>query len=242
MIQTRRHAMSGLPRDCGLRVPTRRIRPSFRLAGFAVLAGAWVLGLSWFASESYSAPRKKKSSADAELVKDLTARLGDSRSVIRREAVVRLAQLGPAAHEALGGLKRCLEDTDPYVRAHAARATFRVGLSPQPAVRVLIELLQPDDPQLCCLVSLILGEIGPAAHPALATLQTCMAKRPDTSVRLHAAGSLPAHRRLPRSGDARIAGGHGRRQIRYQVFCRQCLGERGHRRSSGALRIALGAD
>lgn len=185
MGQTPRHAFSRLTRDCGLPAHLWHLLSARLLVCMTATVCACLLGLSWFAGESFSAPRKK-TSVDAELVKDLTSHLTDSRSAIRREAIVRLAQLGPDASDALAGLKNCLEDTDPFVRAHAARAVYRISLATETAVPVLIELLQPDYPQLCCLVSLVLGEIGPGAHLAVPTLQTCL-KASDSSVRLHAA-------------------------------------------------------
>jgi hypothetical protein len=103
--------------------------------------------------------------------------------------MVRLARLGPSAGEAIPGLTNHLQDEDPFVRAHAARAAFRVGVSAQVVVPVLADLLQPEEPQLCCLASLILGEIGSNARAALPVLRGCMKSR-DASIRLHAAEAM----------------------------------------------------
>lgn len=124
-----------------------------------------------------------------EQVNELIASLEDTRSVIRREAVVRIAQLGPSANAAIPAVTSRLHDEDPYVRAHAARAAYRIGASPFLAAPVLCDLLKPEEPQLCCLASLVLGEIGKGARQALPTLNTCM-KASDASVRLHAAEAI----------------------------------------------------
>ncbi len=185
MDQTRRYTNPGLPRDGGLPAPSPWYRSSRWLVCVVTLAGACVLGLSWLSNESESAPRSN-APVDVELVTELTASLSDARSVIRREAIVRLAQMGPCASDALGDLRRCLEDSDQFVRAHAARAVYRISLLPDPVVPGLIELLQPDDPPLCCLATLVLGEIGPGAHSAMPSLQACL-KDLNASVRLNAA-------------------------------------------------------
>ncbi|MBI3866096.1 MAG: HEAT repeat domain-containing protein [Planctomycetia bacterium] len=183
MDHSSRHTTPGLPRTEGL---IARSRPSpRRLICVGTIGALCLASLAWFSGASYSAP-KSRAPVDLELVKELTSRLDDHRSVIRREAIVRLAQIGPGAADSLDQLTVRLGDEDPYVRAHAARAVYRISHLPDQAVRTLTELLQPDCPPVCCLVSLILGEIGPAAHLAVPALQTCM-KATDTSVRLHAA-------------------------------------------------------
>jgi HEAT repeat protein len=185
MDQTRRHTNPGYPGGRGRIAPSPWFRSSRCFVCIVTLIGAGILDLSWLSNESESAPQRK-SSVDVELVTELTASLSDARSVIRREAIVRLAQMGPGASDALGDLRRCLEDSDQFVRAHAARAVYRISLLPDPVVPGLIELLQPDDPQLCCLAALVLGEIGPGAHRAIPSLQACL-KDLNTTVRMHAA-------------------------------------------------------
>ena len=161
-----------------------RSKNGLRLPATA-LAAAWMLGFGWWAGSVRSDPFETPSLAD-EHVSELIASLDDPRSAIRREAVVRLAQLGPSASAAIPGVTNRLQDNDPFVRAHAARAACRIGMAPHQAVAVLSDLLQPDEPQLCCLASLVLGEIGSVARQALPTLRACM-KASDASVRLHAA-------------------------------------------------------
>jgi HEAT repeat protein len=124
-----------------------------------------------------------------ETVNVLIANLADSRPAVRREAIVRLAQLGPSASDAIPGVTNRLHDEDLFVRAHAARAACRIGIAPDVVVPVLSDLLQPYEPKLCCLASLMLGEIGSPAWPAVPTLHACM-KSSDASVRLHAAEAI----------------------------------------------------
>ncbi len=105
------------------------------------------------------------------------------------EAAVRLASLGQVAGEAIPGVTNRLQDEDPFERAHAARAACRLGASPDIAVPVLSLLLQPDEPQLCCLASLMLGELGSGARPALPALVNSI-KSTNASIRLHAAEAI----------------------------------------------------
>jgi HEAT repeat protein len=147
-----------------------------------------MLGLAWWASSARS-DSSTGPTVENEQVSELIASLEDPRSAIRREAMVRLARIGPSAGEAIPGVTSRLQDDDPFVRAHAARAACRIGVSPTVVVPVLSDLLQPDEPQLCCLASLILGEIGSTARPAVPTLRSCMKSR-DGSIRLHAAEAI----------------------------------------------------
>ncbi|HEY2251297.1 MAG TPA: HEAT repeat domain-containing protein, partial [Planctomycetaceae bacterium] len=157
------------------------------------LAAVWMLGLAWWAGSARSDSTGHSTGPaignNNEEVSELIASLDDPRSAIRREAAVRLARLGPSASEAIPGVTSRLDDEDPFVRAHAARAACRLGASPDIAVRVLSLLLQPDEQQLCCLASLILGEIGSRARPAVPALVNCV-KSSNASIRLHAAEAM----------------------------------------------------
>lgn len=177
MVRIEREAVS-----CGSRWNSRLRLPA------TALAAACLLGTGWWAANAKSDPSVSPSIGN-EQVTELVASLDEPRSAIRREALVRLARLGPSAAEAIPGVTSRLQDDDPFVRAHAARAASRIGVSLDQAVPVLSELLQPDEPQLCCLASLILGEIGSGARPALTTLHGCM-RSSDVSVRLHAAEAI----------------------------------------------------
>ncbi len=152
------------------------------------LVAAWLLGLGWWAGNARSDSSAAPAIAD-EQVGELIASLNDSRSAIRREALVRLARLGRSASDAIPGVTNRLQDEDPFVRAHAARAACRIGVAPDLVIPVLADLLQPEEPQLCCLASLVLGEIGTRSRQALPALRTCMKSR-DSSVRLHAAEAI----------------------------------------------------
>lgn len=167
---------------CGSLSKSRLILPA------AALVAAWMLGFGFLAGNARSDPSAGPTVAD-EQVSELIAGLDDPRSAIRREAMVRLARLGPTASQAIPGVTNRLQDEDPFVRAHAARAACRLGVAPDRVVPVLSELLQPDEPRLCCLASLVLGEIGSKARQALPTLRSCM-KSKEASVRLHAAEAI----------------------------------------------------
>src|SRR5262249_25416303 len=82
-----------------------------------------------------------------------------------------------------------LEDPDLLVRAHAARAAWRIGVAPEELVPVLAELLDPEAPQACGVAALVLGNLGPAAREALPALRTCMTVS-SILIRLHPAESI----------------------------------------------------
>jgi HEAT repeat protein len=119
----------------------------------------------------------------------LIQQLDHRRPAVRREAIIRLAELGPAAGPAIPRLTDCLRDTDLLVRAHAARAACRIGLAPEAVVPTLIELLHPSQPPACCLAALILGDLGPTARESVPALRSCLAA-PAAVVRLHAAEAI----------------------------------------------------
>jgi HEAT repeat protein len=161
----------------------------------SILACACLVVAGSGVAELRSEPISKQSSEDAgsaatgSQVDVLIRQLDHRRPAVRREAIVRLAELGPAAGPAIPRLMRCLRDSDLLVRAHAARAACRVGLAPEPVVPVLAELLQAQKQPVCCLAALILGDLGPTAREAVPALRTCLAA-PSAVVRLHAAEAI----------------------------------------------------
>jgi hypothetical protein len=165
-----------------------------RVFGGCLLAGAALFALVWggaeLRSESARQPSGKSRSrhtaiAVAELVRQLESPLPEE----RRDAIVRLARLGPAAASAIPEVVECLHDPNLLVRAHAARAACRIGLSPERSVRVLTDLLESPKPPVCALAAMILGELGPVAHDALPELQARLASASEI-VRLHAAEAI----------------------------------------------------
>ncbi|HLJ11118.1 MAG TPA: HEAT repeat domain-containing protein [Planctomycetaceae bacterium] len=178
--------------------PARRASKSAatRNAAFGLtLCSAAILVVSSGGRELRSESARAPAAADvrsreaASRIHLLVRQLDHPRPSVRREAVVRLAELGALAGPAVPGLMGHLQDSDPLVRAHAARAICRIGLAPEPVIPVLAGLLDPARPQSCGLASLILGEIGPAAREAVPALRRCLAALSAT-VRLHAAEAI----------------------------------------------------
>jgi HEAT repeat protein len=161
----------------------------------AILACACLVVAGSGVAELRSEPISKGSSEDTGIaaagsqVDVLIRQLDHRRPAVRREAIVRLAELGPAAGPAIPRLMGCLRDSDLLVRAHAARAACRIGLPPESVVPVLAELLQREKQPVCCLSALILGDIGPNAREAVPALRTCL-KAPSAVLRLHAAEAI----------------------------------------------------
>jgi HEAT repeat protein len=165
------------------------------IAGGFILCGACLFVASAGVADLRSEPTAKEPAADhasaaaGSQVDVLIRQLEHRRPAVRREAIVRLAELGPAAGPAIPRLMGCLRDSDLLVRAHAARAACRIGLAPEAVVPILAELLQPEKQPVCCLAALILGDIGPAAREAVPALRACL-KAPSAVVRLHAAEAV----------------------------------------------------
>jgi HEAT repeat protein len=165
-----------------------------RIFGGSLLVGAGLLALVWGGAELRSESARQSGTASrprhtalavAELVRQLESPLPEE----RRDAIVRLARLGPAAAPAIPAVIECLHDRNVLVRAQAARTACRIGVSPARSVRILSELLQSPKPQVCALAAMILGELGPSAKDALPELQARLASASEI-IRLHAAEAI----------------------------------------------------
>ena len=84
---------------------------------------------------------------------------------VRLEAVETLGEIGPAAEQACPNLVAALQDADGLITIEAANALSRIGTG---AVEPLTSLLK--DPNYEVLAATILGDIGPAAAPAVPNL------------------------------------------------------------------------
>jgi HEAT repeat protein len=115
--------------------------------------------------------------------------LKDTNVDLRRLAVIVLAQLGPAARDAVPSLIGALTDADSGVRAGAAHAIKEIGAGAGSAVPALVANLQVYQAEVRRSATLALGHIGPAARPACPLLLECLLD-PDEEVRYAAALSL----------------------------------------------------
>ncbi len=86
---------------------------------------------------------------------------------IRETAVDAIARIGEPA---VPVLVQSLSDPDPGVRAQAARALARMGVTAKPAVPDLVKALRDSDEGVQIAAARALGQIGPAASEALPAL------------------------------------------------------------------------
>jgi HEAT repeat protein len=144
-----------------------------------------VLLRSWDASEPGEV-RDFTAAALQEVAGKLAAELKDESVEVRRAAAISLEQFRSCGTAAVPALVNGFADADPLVRAHAARAAFRAGVSADHVTRAVIGLLTPDQPEVLHLATSVLVEIGPEAQDALPALHECC-KTPAMSIRLYAA-------------------------------------------------------
>jgi HEAT repeat protein len=153
------------------------------------------LAFTWFGSELRSEPIPQDRLAEgrpnegASRVDVLMRNLEHPRASVRKEAIDGLAAIGPAAARAIPKLVDCLEDPDLLVRAHAARAAWRVGIDPEELVPALAEMVNPEEQTAFSVAALVLSDMGAAARDALPALRACL-KADSAVVRLHAAESI----------------------------------------------------
>jgi HEAT repeat protein len=113
--------------------------------------------------------------------------LGDNSALIRRQAVLLLADIGPAAREATGSLVEALNDADDNVRRGSLHALTRIG--PAAVVPALIEALKHREANRREQAAFALGQFGAVARDALPALRTAMTD-PAPLVRVSAAQAL----------------------------------------------------
>jgi hypothetical protein len=123
-------------------------------------------------------------------------RLTDSNEWVRAFACTGLGQMKEKAIKALPELKQTLQDKEFYVRVSAARAMFAIDPTTGPSViEVLIEGLTAKDSSVRRSAAKGLGELGPAARPALPALRHALVDE-RREVREHAAEAIKRLRRI----------------------------------------------
>ncbi len=176
----------------GNRPPRREwVLPPGRLARHGMLVSACLLGLAWGGSALCGEPIRLEVGEDetADRTEVLIGTLENSLPAARREALIGLAAIGRPAAPAVPRLIDCLQDPDSLIRVYAARAAWRIGVDPAVLLPVLVELVDPAQPQPFGVAALVLGNIGPAAKDALPALQACL-KAKSAVVRVRAAESI----------------------------------------------------
>ncbi|MCL6503377.1 MAG: HEAT repeat domain-containing protein [Pirellulales bacterium] len=94
---------------------------------------------------------------------------------VKETAADALARIGKAA---IPQLMELLDEPNPTVRIHAARALGRMGSEAQPAVPKLVAALEDPEPEVQRAAARALGQMGPAASDAVPALIRVI-KRPE---------------------------------------------------------------
>ncbi|MGQ0634347.1 MAG: hypothetical protein ACT4QC_07045 [Planctomycetaceae bacterium] len=169
------------------------------LAAVSAAVGCCVLAIRLPVAANAS-PRDARSAAESAAspasLDAIRYELRSSRASQRREALLKLTDLGEAAEPSLPDVWPLVRDADPLVRIYAARTLWLVGNRSDIAVAAFSEMagsgLSPAD----ALATFLLGEIGPAAAPAQPALESELAAT-DPILRLQAAEALlkidPSH-------------------------------------------------
>jgi len=107
-------------------------------------------------------------------------------SRVRADAVLALAEIGPASIPALTEL---LRGNNTGVRTFAILALGRIGLDTQAALPALTESLRDENTEVRLFTAMILGRIGPKAKPVIPALMELL-RDEDEQVRKTAAKAL----------------------------------------------------
>lgn len=145
-----------------------------------------VPAVRWSATEALVALQPEASSTAA-----IAHHLTHADVYVRAGAAFALQQMGPAAHEALGALRRLLEDEDEGVRAMAVQAVAAVGRGDAASVGAFLAVLNapPSDGNARWKAARALGRLGPAAAEAAGALVAAL-DDPNGHVRREAASAL----------------------------------------------------
>lgn len=134
----------------------------------------WGEGEFRFQLHSYGT-RSSVALGDSRTLPVLLRALDDILPQIRWNAAAGLRKFGPEAEAAVPGLRKRLEDNEPWVRYHASIALWNIARQP-PSIPRLLPFLNDDNageytPLALCK---LFGEMGPSAKegiPALRELQ-----------------------------------------------------------------------
>ena len=119
----------------------------------------------------------------------LTAALHDKSSRARRDALTAIAEIGAPAAVIADELATLTHDPRASIRYEAVTALAATATHVPGVMAVLIGALKDRDPIVCAQTATVLGNLGPAAAPAIPSLLRLTAKR-DRKVQLAAARAL----------------------------------------------------
>lgn len=142
---------------------------------------------------------------------------------VRRAAAISLEQFRSSAAAATPALVAGFGDADLLVRVHAAKAAFRAGVPVRQVVRVVSDLLIPEQPEVLRQATSILVEIGPEGRDALPSLHACVTA-PTIIVRLHAAEAALRIDPQDRQALAELQTALGDRRLDVRFFAVNSLG------------------
>lgn len=108
---------------------------------------------------------------------DWIAELQDPKPLVRVQAGLALAELGPAARESEAALVAALQDPDPEVRSSAVVALGATGADGNAAIEGLARALQDESWFVRFPATQALARLGPKAAPARAALVEAMAPK-----------------------------------------------------------------
>jgi HEAT repeat protein len=110
---------------------------------------------------------------------------------LRRDAVEKIGELGPAGKKATTAVASCLSDQTPAVRAAAALALARIHCEPEESIRRLTPLLDDAEPAVRLNAIIAVASFGKEAQPAVARLQSRL-QDPDAGVSAAAGAAIEA--------------------------------------------------
>lgn len=115
--------------------------------------------------------------ARARRTSDWIAELQDPKALVRVQAGLALAELGPAARESENALVKALQDSDPDVRYAAVIALGATGADGKDAIDGLARVLQDESWFVRFPATQVLAKLGPKAAGARAALVEAMAPK-----------------------------------------------------------------
>lgn len=174
--------------DSGVRASVEVALPNFNLdvahSGQAFpakegLGSATSSDTTW-PTEGNTSPFAQASPMSNELAQAV-GELSSADALARKSALERIGWMGQNAKPALAHVSACLKDSDPEVRAYAAKTLCEVDpASTALAVGTLQEMLDSTVPGVRPLAAFYLGYIGPEARAALPTMKRALANSEST--------------------------------------------------------------
>ncbi len=154
------------------------------LAVMLVSAGLTGCISGWYRRYGFVSPHDLE---NKDAVPGLARALEDRNSGVRRQAVIYLSRIGPAARRTIPAIANiAVTDPHPAVRISALEALGRMQADDPRAIDALTRSLKADDHQTKAAALISAGRIGQPAAPALPAIRY-LRSHPNPAVRLRAA-------------------------------------------------------